>query len=203
MVTKCRMGSIGDGSVGFATDQAQHLWLPRAVIMIGVAFGKDWKTQKIADVIIASQVISYEQQRVGAESVFRGPIPSASSTLLNRFENAADWRFDRPDGIRCDRIIGPVLSGEKLVDDQDFKNSLFRAFPQAVGGEMEGAGLCAATGRIGTAWILVKGICDWADGKKDGRHQPLAAAAATSLVRHVLSRHTALRAIARPVPPEG
>jgi nucleoside phosphorylase len=202
-ITKCRMGALSGGSVILATEQAQRLWSPRAVIMIGVAFGRDRSKQRIADVIVASQVVSYEQQRVGAEIVFRGSIPPANDTLLNRFENAADWRFQRPDGTRCDLIVGPVLSGEKLIDEPSFKKSLFTAFPQAVGGEMEGAGLCAATGRIGTAWILVKGICDWADGRKDSSQQPIAAAASTSLVLHILSRRTALRAIERPTPPTG
>jgi nucleoside phosphorylase len=198
VVTKCRMGALNEGSVILATDQAQRLWSPRVVIMIGIAFGKDQRKQRIADVIVASQVVSYEQQRVGAEIIFRGPISPSNGTLLNRFENAADWRFERPDKTSCGLIVGPILSGEKLVDEPAFKRSLFDRFPQAVGGEMEGAGLCAATGRIGTAWILVKAICDWADGKKDSSQQPLAAAAATSLVLHILSRRTALRAIERP-----
>jgi nucleoside phosphorylase len=68
---------------------------------------------------------------------------------------------------------------------------------------MEGAGASAAAGRIGTAWILVKAIGDWADGRKDNTQQPLAAAAATSLVLHVLSRRTALRDIERPTPRVG
>jgi nucleoside phosphorylase len=58
---------------------------------------------------------------------------------------------------------------------------------------MEGAGLCAASGRLGVAWILVKSICDWGDGKKHNQHQQLAAA--VSLVHHVLSQKTVLNTI--------
>ena len=57
---------------------------------------------------------------------------------------------------------------------------------------MEGAGLAAAAGRVGVPWILVKAICDWGDGQKHGKHQPLAAAAAVSLVHHVLSQKNVL-----------
>jgi nucleoside phosphorylase len=202
-ITKCRMGSMGNGSAIIATIQAQHSWFPRVVIMIGIAFGKDRTEQRVADVIVASQVISYEPQRVGLEDVPRGPIPPTNDLLLNRFENAADWWFERPDESRCRLIVGPVLSGEKLIDNPKFKKDLFTKYPQAVGGEMEGAGLGAAAVRTNTAWILVKGICDWADGRKDSRHQPLAAAAATSLVLHILSRRTALRDIKKPIPPAG
>ncbi|MUH00836.1 hypothetical protein F7734_54635 [Scytonema sp. UIC 10036] len=195
VVTKCRMGSIGEGSVILATEQAQRLWSPRAMIMVGIAFGKDPNKQKIADVLVASQIISYEQQRVGEEIVYRGSIPPSNTTLLNRFENAQNWKFTRPDGSHCNLIVGSILSGEKLVDNPDFKAQLFQQFPQAVGGEMEGAGLCAASGRVGTAWILVKSICDWGDGKKHKKHQPMAAAAAASLVHHVLSQKTVLSSI--------
>ncbi|KYC37025.1 hypothetical protein WA1_46120 [Scytonema hofmannii PCC 7110] len=151
--------------------------------------------QKIADVLVASKIIFYEQQRIGEEIVYRGSIPPSNTTLLNRFENVQNWKFTRPDGSHCNLIVNPILSGEKLVDNPEFKAALFQQFPQAVGGEMEGAGLCAASGRIGTAWILVKSICNWGDGKKHKQHQPLAAAAATSLVHHVLSQKTVLNSI--------
>lgn len=195
VVTKCRMGAIGEGSVILATEQAQRLWNPKAIIMVGIAFGKDPTKQKIGDVLVASQIISYEQQRVGEEIIYRGSIPPSNTILLNRFENVQNWQFARPDGSYCSLIVGSILSGEKLVDNPDFKATLFQKFPQAVGGEMEGAGLCAATRRVGTAWILVKSICDWGDGKKHKKHQPLAAAAAADLVHYVLSQKTVLNGI--------
>ncbi|WP_293127018.1 hypothetical protein [Microcoleus sp. bin38.metabat.b11b12b14.051] len=196
VVTKCRMGSIGEGSVILATEQAQRLWSPRAIIMIGIAFGKDPRKQKIGDVFVASQIISYEQQRVSEkQTVYRGAIPPSNPILLNRFENIQNWQFICPDGSSSKIHIGPILSGEKLVDDPVFKAKLLDEFPQAIGGEMEGAGLCAASGRVGTAWILVKSICDWGDGKKHNKHQHLAAAAAASLVHHVLSQKTVMNGI--------
>ncbi|MCB0208828.1 MAG: response regulator [Anaerolineae bacterium] len=199
VVTKCRMGSIGEGSVILATEQAQRLWQPKAIVMTGIAFGKSPGNQKLADVLIASQIISYEQQRVGSDGIIqRGSIPPSNTTLLNRFENIRGWTFSRPDGKACKIHIGPVLSGEKLIDKPEFKANLFNQFPQAIGGEMEGAGLVAASGRVGTAWILVKSICDWGDGKKHKQHQPLAAAAAASLVHHVLNQKTVLKAIKNP-----
>jgi nucleoside phosphorylase len=196
VVTKCRMGSAIDaGSVTLATIQAQDIWHPKAIIMVGIAFGKDATTQKIGDVLVASQIIPYEAQRVGEQIISRAPIPPSNQVLLNRFENAPNWRFTRPDEQLCTLRIGPILSGEKLVDNSDFKSQLFHRFPQAIGGEMEGAGLCAASGRMGVAWILVKSICDWGDGTKQDRYQPLAAAAAASLVHHVLSQRTVLDSI--------
>jgi nucleoside phosphorylase len=63
---------------------------------------------------------------------------------------------------------------------------------------MEGVGLAAAATRENLPWILVKAICDWADGKKHGKHQPLAAAAAVSLVHQVLSQPDVLHGLQKP-----
>jgi nucleoside phosphorylase len=198
-VTRCRMGSIEANSVRAIAPDAFRLWHPRAMVMVGVAFGKDPAKQKIGDVLVASQVISYEPQRVGRDQiVMRGAHTPSTSVLLNRFENNPRWRFLRPDGKRCSIIVGPVLSGEKLVDDPDYHRQLFRSFPQAVGGEMEGAGLAAAATDLHAVWILAKAICDWGDGKKNDKFQPLAAASAASLVHNVLSQKTVLSSIPKP-----
>ena len=199
VVTKCRMGSAGPGSAALAAEQAQREWRPRAIIMVGIAFGKDPTKQRIGDVFVASEIICYEPQRVGAAVVYRGPVPPCDPILLNRFENAIRWDFRRPDGIQSACRYGPLLSGEKLVDDPEFKASLFASFPQAIGGEMEGAGLGAAAIRFAVPWIVVKAICDWGDGEKNKKYQPLAAAAAASLVHHVLSHKGSLHGLRKPV----
>jgi nucleoside phosphorylase len=191
-VTRCGMGAGGERGSTLATPEALRTWQPKAIIMPGIAFGEDPGKQKMADVLVASQIIPYEKQRRGEKTIFRDPIPPSNALLQNRFENALDWRFDRPDGRPCKLRIGPILSGEKLVDDLKFKAELFAHFPEAIGGEMEGAGVAAAAGRMRVPWILVKAICDWGDGKKHGKHQPLAAAAAVSLVHHVLSHKSVL-----------
>jgi nucleoside phosphorylase len=200
VVSKCRMGSTGEGSATLATQQALSLWNPKAIIMVGIAFGKDSTKQKIGDVLVASQIIPYELQRAGKGKItYRSSIPPSNTTLLNRFENIHGWKFTRPDSSQSEIIRGPILSGEKLIDDPVFKAKLFKQYPEAVGGEMEGAGLCAAAGREGIAWILVKSICDWGDGEKNNpdkdKHQQFAAATATSLVHYMLSQKTVLDGI--------
>ena len=194
-VTRCGMGSGGERGSTLATPEAIRTWQPKAIIMPGIAFGKDPAKQKMADVLVASQIIPYDHQRVGEQTIFRAAIPPSNATLLNRFENALDWRFERPDGRPSNLRVGPILSGGKLVDNLEFKMSLFKEKPEAVGGEMEGAGLAGAAGRNRVPWILVKGICDWGDGKKHDNHQPLAAAAAVSLVHHILSQRNSLHGL--------
>lgn len=195
VVTMCGMGAIGRDSVILAAQQAITELRPAAIIMIGIAFGRSQNRQAIGDVLIASQVVSYEQQRVGNEGIVnRGPVAQTGPILLNRFRQALDWEFKSPEGNLARAHIGPVLSGEKLIANEEFRDRLFELYPQAIGGEMEGAGLYSVASRAQIEWILVKGICDWADNRKADNAQTLAAQSAASLVHHVLSDPTALEA---------
>jgi len=196
IVTMCGMGSMGRDSVILATQEAVSRFSPKGILMVGIAFGLSQTKQALGDVLVASQVISYEQQRIGEKQVVqRGIIVETGPTLLNRFRQALDWVFVGQEGRQAKMFIGPVLSGEKLVDQASYKEQLFKSFPQAIGGEMEGAGLYAAAARSGVEWIVVKGICDWADGTKRDDAQPLAAASAASLVHHVLSDPAVLESL--------
>ena len=53
---------------------------------------------------------------------------------------------------------------------------------------MEGVGVASCAEREKHEWILVKAICDWADGDKTDNHYGFAAASAVSFVQHVLSQ---------------
>lgn len=46
-------------------------------------------------------------------------------------------------------------------------DQLRKLAPEAPGGEMEGTGLYSAAQRKKVDWLLVKAVCDWADGKKE------------------------------------
>lgn len=197
VLTTCRMGSSGRDGATSSILQALYNLQPDCVIMVGIAFGKSPETQQLGQVLVSSQVISYEQQRRGRELVHRGAIPEAHAALLDRFTTIDKWEFTLPNTEKCNFSIGPILSGDKLVDDPDFKKQLFSAFPQAIGGDMEGAGLCAAAANRGVPWILVKGICDWADGEKNDDYQELAASTAASLVHAVLSSPHALEGVSK------
>ena len=189
----CDMGSAGRDAAFAVTSELIREWTPEYVIMVGIAFGRDPNKQRIGDVLVADRIIAYEPERVGhGGNESRGHHPPAGPRLLNRFKNVIGWTFDHPSGDSCRVRTGPVLSGEKLIDNPDFKSDLFTRYPTAIGGEMEGSGLAAAAGRVNCEWVLVKGICDWADGNKRNPHkdrdQEFAAATAVNLTQHVLTQ---------------
>ena len=82
-------------------------------------------------------------------------------------------------------MAGLLLSGEKLVNDPDFLDELLDLEPEAIGGEMEAAGVYSAAQHELTHWIVVKAICDWGMGKGDA-HQEVAARNAADFVFHAL-----------------
>lgn len=196
VVTKCRMGTRDERGATLVTQKALELWNPKAVIMVGIAFGKNSTEQEVGDVLVTTEIIDYDVIRIGSDGIVdRGSRPLSSRNLLDIFEQAYEWEFRRPDGSPCKLIPGSVLSGDKLVDNPEFKADLFKRFPHAKGGEMEGVGFCSAANSLNKPWILIKAICDWANGNKNDKYQPLAAAAAVSLVHYVLSQKNILNCI--------
>jgi Nucleoside phosphorylase len=110
--------------------------------------------------------------------------------LTLKASTSQEWEFRRPDGSIVDVYWGPVISGQKLVDDVEFKSNLFVVASDAIAGEMEGAGLYSSASSLNTPWIVVKGVSDWGDGKKHKDYQMLAATAAASLTKLALNRLT-------------
>ena len=191
------MGSIGVSSSIITVREAIRLIKPKVTIMIGIAFGVDDKEQNIGDVLIASSIVPYDFKKVTSEkSVVRAQSVSTSTLLINKFKNARDWEYILDSG-KAKKIIAPVFSGEELINDITRRSELVAFNEQAKGGEMEGAGLyAAANGK--TEWILVKGICDFADGNKDlnkEENQKTAMSSATSLCLEVFSSNEAFKSV--------
>lgn len=181
-MVQSEMGVATPGGTLLTVHQAIQDLRPQAVIMCGVAFGLRPDKQKLGDILVAKQIQYYEPQKLDLQ---RGPIPrgdraTSAERLLDRFRSGDnDWKG-------AQTHFGLVLSGEKLVNVSDFRDWLLKIEPEAVGGEMEGAGLYAAARNAKVDWILVKAICDWADGNKVDDAQPKAARNAAQFVLHVL-----------------
>jgi nucleoside phosphorylase len=155
------MGSGGPGGMQQTVDKAIRALEPGAVIGIGIAFGIRETDQSIGEILLSKQLRLYDLQRAGAEILLRGDKPHASSRLINHFEGFSHIKWKgakvRP---------GVILSGEKLIDNIDYRDQLLKLEIEAVGGEMEGAGLYASCHDHNVDWIVIKAICDWADGDK-------------------------------------
>lgn len=152
---ECTMSGEGrDGSPLTILDSIQEL-SPRAIFILGIAFGVDRVKQSLGDVIVAETVVPYELARQGSSIVPRGqPLP-CGATLSERFRTRRhDWHLLRgSEQVQVHQ--GLLLSGAKLIDNIPFRDSLVELFPGAIGGEMEGAGAYAAAARTSIEIILV------------------------------------------------
>lgn len=157
------MGSGGSGGMQQTVEKAISNLEPGAVIAVGIAFGVNEEDQQLGDILVSKLLRLYEQQRVGKKGkiTLRGASPDASPRLMSHFRSFQQTRW-----VGAKVRFGVVLSGEKLIDNVDFRDSLVKIEPEAIGGEMEGAGLYVSSYDKKVDWIVIKAICDWADGNK-------------------------------------
>ena len=82
-------------------------------------------------------------------------------------------------------FFGPIASGNILLKDQCQRDALRDQFGvKAV--EMEGVGIADATWNHGIGYLVVRGICDYADANKNDVWQCYAAMVAAAYVRAIL-----------------
>src|ERR1051325_2341407 len=190
------VSGMGTGGVAGSQERVRkgvEALSPSAVIMAGIAFGVNEQKQTVGDVLVSERLMLYDLQRRGTDSagrlhvIPRGDRPHCSQRLFNWFQ-VAKLKWDESKGnVR----FGLVLSGEHLVDNVDYRGELLALEEEAIGGEMEGAGLYVACQNSKVDWILVKAICDWADGNKEADRnvrQRTAAHNAASFVLHALQQ---------------
>jgi nucleoside phosphorylase/DNA-directed RNA polymerase subunit RPC12/RpoP len=197
-MVRSEMGAGGLGAAQQTVHKGINSLSPAAVVMVGIAFGANENKQTIGDILVSKQIMLYDLQRVstgrgGSEKIIpRGDRAHASPFLLDRLRSADEDRRDEKATVH----FGLILSGEKLVDNLNFRQRILRLEPEAIGGEMEGAGLYAACQDRKVDWILVKGICDWADGHKEenrNERQRVAAYNAANFVLQMLQQAPLVR----------
>ncbi|MEO1516813.1 MAG: hypothetical protein AAFV95_17460 [Bacteroidota bacterium] len=198
VAAESNMGAARVGGAIMTVSNAINDWSPKAVLMVGIAFGVDKDKQQIGDVLVSGEILPYTMQRRGKEvTIQSSPQPEASITLRDRFRSARrNWSHSLPDGEQADMKICQLLSGDVLVDNIEFRNELLSVFPKAKGGEMEGNGVYVASTHGKLDWIVVKAICDFADGEKSvnkKENQQIAIRSSVSLCKHVFSSRFAFQ----------
>lgn len=190
-MVRSEMGSIAPGASFETVSNAIRNLSPAAIIGLGICYGikreaegkKEPQEPDIEDILISQQlVVCHPVKLIGGETINRGDKATASLSLLPEFKNGKlTWKGQRVK-------FGVILSGDNLVNDIDFINDWQKREPEAIGGEMEGAGIYAASREGKVEWLIVKGICDWADGTKNDAHQKQAAYNAVDFTLHVIKQ---------------
>lgn len=162
-------GSMGVNSAGGILPLAINNLDAKSIISAGICFGLKPKDQGVGkqeygDVLFSTYIQDYETVRQGEKVELRGECLPAGVGLLQAVRIARDETDQNDFKI----YEGIMLSGQKLVDDENFVQLLRSSYPDAIGGEMEGNALSASCIHDGRQWITIKGICDWGMEKEDG-----------------------------------
>lgn len=169
---RSNMGPFSHGGSASRAILCQQATGATALIQLGMAFGVDRARQSIGDVLVSSAVLPYDDRDARDENddyVFdykRVRRHSAKASLLALFrDEERRGKFDQQ------IHVGELLSGAARVFSRNFLKELMSQVPGVsdgiVGGEMEGVGLLSVSPRAEPLWIVIKGICDFADDQRD------------------------------------
>ncbi|MGV9277169.1 phosphorylase family protein [Streptomyces griseosporeus] len=179
---------IGEGNetAALITEQAHHLFSPRALLFVGVAGGLSDELE-IGDVVVGTRIYAYHGAKVASGTSLARPRAWEASWRL--LQAALHATFDADVTVR----YKPIAAGEVVLNDRssDLAAQLRQSYNDAAAIEMESAGVGRAAHLLGRLDALtIRGISDKADGHKhaaDARGmQQLAATRAASAAVAVL-----------------
>lgn len=202
------LNQMGNVEAAHHTSQAIRDLDPACVLMVGISGGIKGEVE-LGDVIVANQVLYYEQVKQKPKRT--DPRPQSypvDPILLDRAQNYTDaiWRdlikAQRPDGTSNKDIprvhFAPVAVGEAVIADQRIVNQLKKIHSKIAGVEMESFGVALAVANAATRprFLAIRGVSDYADpGKNDDWHEYAADSAAAFTIGFlrtgpVSSKHT-------------
>ena len=171
-----------------------------AIFAVGVACGVKGNSD-LWDVLVSKSITCYNMSRYGTTKDGEPDIQNRSTTnldtdplIIGRFNTPPHWP---PEDISTSivkrlatppkKVMGQILSGDYLIDNRDLKKQLLKTFARdAIGIEMEAAGLYHEYAQHDCKIMIVKAVCDFGDGLKDKSYQPTAALLAAECLHHYL-----------------
>lgn len=153
VIMKCGIGKV---NAAMGTQMMIDLFKVEAIINTGVAGAID-KQLKIGDIVLSSKV-AYHDVDVTNFGYQKGQIP----TLPLWFE--ADQKLIEIIQTLHKVILGPIVSGDQFVCDNDKKEQIKHTF-NALCTEMEGAAIAQVASLQRIPFVIVRAISDQADSK--------------------------------------
>lgn len=192
--TEIMLAQAGEQGIGTAAGmlvtarEAIRQCRPDYVILAGICFGLRPGGQQLGDIVVAQRIQDIDHRKVTDKAVrpviLRGVNVNCSPDLLDRFQAGQSTWPGAP------VHFGLVLASSTLVNSEALVEQLRRDFPDAIAGEMEGAGAYQAAALEGKPdLIMVKAISDWGHGKTEDM-QATAARNAAEFVTHVIATST-------------
>jgi adenosylhomocysteine nucleosidase len=182
VVVRTEMGAIGPTG---STRQA-HFYLAateaQGIVCLGMAFGISRAHQAVGTVLVSDSLFPYDVRDVVVDPVhlerwvyrYDAEATSHAATTYPTRPGLRDqlWRYAATATLSHSVQFGCLLTGSARIRSLAYRNELVtrcaNVAPNIVGGEMEGLGLLSLAERDRSHWIVVKGICDFADEQQIG-----------------------------------
>jgi nucleoside phosphorylase len=188
------MGSV---EAGIVSARAIEVWNPNFIILVGILGGVEGDARDLGDLIAAEQIVGYEAGKsTDARAERRYEVLRSTHACVEAARNFPEEKWvlaptiPRPDGKNVSPKIhwGVVASGEKVIADTKTVPELQNHWTKLIGIEMEAYGTARAayTAPSRPEFLMVKGICDWANPDKNDEWQAYAADVAATYVINFL-----------------
>ncbi len=175
------IGAYTKGGTAETIREALKIAKPNAVLSLGVGFGADYTKSDLGDVMIGRQHFSYDKS---AKVVKDGieikvlHVEEPDNYMLSRFKSNINAEEPMKGTLLKNAfavLMGNMVTGEFVIDSKEFMNMILKPFELfgIIGGEMEAYGIfeeikLCKNGKKSKGMshcIMIKGICDWGNGK--------------------------------------
>ena len=149
---------------------------PKYLILAGIAGGLSSKNINLGDIIIATQILDFSNQKVlDSETIYESKIYKMSSNLIQKARNIKknDWIAKQNElqvNIKSTNIhFGTIASSDTLLISPNQINNLTKSNRTILGVEREGAGFAAAlqNSKSNIEFLEIRAIADLLTEKKD------------------------------------
>ncbi len=167
---------MGRVSAAVATSDAIKRWIPRYILLVGIAGGINKNEVALGDILISDQIVDYELQKITEEgSSVRFKVHTVDPRLLAAAQafQISNWTSsldkERPAAGESKRIIGPIASGDKIIAFSKMLDKHREAWPKLIGVEMEAGGTAhaAAQATFRPGFFMIRSVSDLANEQKD------------------------------------
>lgn len=171
--------SMGRVAAAAVTSDAIRMWSPRYILLIGIAGGVSEQGAKLGDILVSTQIVDYELQKITPDRIeIRWQVHQSDPRLVTvtsvlDFEACVSYiKFLRPRHGKSKRILGPLASGDKVIAFGQVMSEYRNIWPSLIGVEMEAGGVAAISFQASRppGFLMIRGVSDLADEKKNSKY---------------------------------
>ena len=186
---------VGENAFDFIDDAIKTFPNALYVIGVGVCYSFDKEKYKLGDVLVSKQISNLANMKWDDEGQVenRGQTVQVVQELRRIFcSGLVQVPFKVSQSRRSKVHSGTIISHPTLINNKEIRDKIHVEIRTAIGGEMEGGQLLRFEQKRWIKGIIaIKGICDYADGKKNKEWQFISTLAALHYTKSklLIERH--------------